>query len=88
MLFITNIQVIFFVDPHHLGLFINFNDVFRFLQEYCLLVKKLITHTKISIADAAENAGFGSRQRLSQIFRDKGPCSSAGHHHASGTENE
>lgn len=37
--------------------------------------KYLLTHTKLSIADVSENAGFGSRQRLSQIFRDKERCS-------------
>lgn len=37
--------------------------------------KYLLTHSKLSLADVAENAGFGSRQRLAQVFRDKEHCS-------------
>ena len=32
--------------------------------------KYLLAHTDLSLTDVAENAGFGSRQRLAQIFRD------------------
>ena len=31
--------------------------------------KYLLTHTNLSLHDVAENAGFGSRQRLTQVFR-------------------
>lgn len=31
--------------------------------------KYLLSHSELSLVDVAENAGFGSRQRLAQIFR-------------------
>ena len=31
--------------------------------------KYLLTHTSLSLDDVADNAGFGSRQRLTQVFR-------------------
>ena len=37
--------------------------------------KYLLTHSELSIADVAENAGYGSRQRFSQIFRAMEHCS-------------
>jgi len=37
--------------------------------------KYLLTHSGLSLADVAENAGFGSRQRLSQVFRTMEHCS-------------